>query len=66
MEKALEKDVNLRYQHASDMRTDLQRLKRDTSSGRYPISGSRETAASTVVPPESRRRWWWIERELLH
>ena len=60
VEKALEKDVNLRYQHASDMRTDLQRLKRDTSSGRYPISGSRETAASTVVPPESRRRWWWI------
>src|SRR5438128_7303061 len=32
--KALEKDRNLRYQHASDMRTDLQRLKRDTESGR--------------------------------
>src|SRR6266852_3535440 len=30
--KALEKDRNLRYQHASDMRTDLQRLKRDTDS----------------------------------
>jgi len=30
--KALEKDSNLRYQHASDMRTDLQRLKRDTDS----------------------------------
>jgi Tol biopolymer transport system component len=30
--KALEKDRNLRYQHASDMRTDLQRLKRDTES----------------------------------
>ena len=28
--KALEKDRNLRYQHASDIRTDLQRLKRDT------------------------------------
>ena len=35
--KALEKDRNLRYQHASDMRTDLQRLKRDTSSGRSAI-----------------------------
>jgi len=32
--KALEKDRNLRYQHASDIRTDLQRLKRDSSSAR--------------------------------
>src|ERR1700757_166125 len=32
--RALEKDRNLRYQHASDTRTDLQRLKRDTESGR--------------------------------
>ena len=32
--KALEKDSNLRYQHATDMRADLQRLKRDTDSGR--------------------------------
>jgi len=31
--KALEKDPKLRYQHASDMRTDLQRLKRDSDSG---------------------------------
>jgi serine/threonine protein kinase/tetratricopeptide (TPR) repeat protein len=30
--KALEKDRNLRYQHASDIRTDLQRLKRDTDT----------------------------------
>jgi serine/threonine protein kinase/Tol biopolymer transport system component len=32
--KCLEKDRNLRYQHASDIRTDLQRLKRDTESSR--------------------------------
>jgi serine/threonine protein kinase/Tfp pilus assembly protein PilF len=38
--KALEKDRNLRYQHASDMRTDLQRLKRDTESGRSPAASS--------------------------
>ena len=32
--RALEKDRNLRYQHAADMRAELQRLKRDKESGR--------------------------------
>jgi len=36
--KCLEKDRNLRYQHASEIRTDLQRLKRDTDSGRVTAS----------------------------
>ena len=36
--KCLEKDRNLRYQHASDIRTDLQRLKRDTESTRMPAA----------------------------
>jgi eukaryotic-like serine/threonine-protein kinase len=35
--KALEKDRNLRYQHAADIRADLQRLKRDTESGRSAV-----------------------------
>jgi serine/threonine protein kinase/tetratricopeptide (TPR) repeat protein len=38
--KALEKDANLRYQHASEMRSDLQRLKRDTDSGRMAMQAS--------------------------
>jgi serine/threonine protein kinase/tetratricopeptide (TPR) repeat protein len=39
--KCLEKDRNLRYQHASDLRTDLRRLKRDTETGKI-ASVSRE------------------------
>ena len=35
IQRALEKDRNLRYQHASDMRVELQRLKRDTQSARF-------------------------------
>src|SRR6202167_383814 len=37
--KALEKDRELRYQHASDMRTDLLRLKRDTETGQTTATG---------------------------
>ena len=37
--KCLEKDRNLRYQHASDIRTDLKRMKRDTESGRPVLPG---------------------------
>ncbi|HLM80164.1 MAG TPA: protein kinase [Terriglobales bacterium] len=35
--KALEKDRNLRYQHASEIRTDLRRLKRDTESAQIAV-----------------------------
>jgi eukaryotic-like serine/threonine-protein kinase len=45
--KCLEKDRNLRYQHASDIRTDLQRLKRDTESGKAVAIG-RVTPAGRI------------------
>jgi len=46
--KALEKDRKLRYQSAAEIRTDLQRLKRDTESGRMAVdSGIEERASPT-------------------
>jgi serine/threonine protein kinase/tetratricopeptide (TPR) repeat protein len=44
--KSLEKDRNLRYQHAADIRADLQRLKRDTDSGRAVAASSASEAAA--------------------
>jgi eukaryotic-like serine/threonine-protein kinase len=52
--KALEKDRDLRYQHASDIRTDLKRLKRDTDSGRS--AGVRSAAVSAAGAEASRSR----------
>ncbi len=42
--KCLEKDRNLRYQHASDIRTDLRRLHRDSVSASVPIPAESKTA----------------------
>jgi len=43
--KALEKDRDLRYQHAADMRADLKRLKRETDSGRAATTSGFHVAA---------------------
>jgi serine/threonine protein kinase len=55
LNKALEKDRDLRYQHASDIRADLQRLKRDTESGRKAVSENSPQpipVSSSVVNPK--------------
>jgi len=54
--KCLEKDGRLRYQHASDLRTDLQRLRRDTGNVQVSDSSPLRQAASAS------RRWILIVR----
>jgi eukaryotic-like serine/threonine-protein kinase len=48
--KALEKDKKLRYQNAADIRTDLQRLKRDSDSGRAAVAAA-ETSVKLAASP---------------
>ena len=49
----LEKDAQLRYQHASDLRSELKRLKRDTDLGKTAVS--REVPVTTP----GRRSYFW-------
>jgi len=52
--KCLDKDRNLRYQHAADICTDLQRLKRDSESHKFPVS------VGTALATPARRAPWII------
>src|SRR5947209_3498273 len=54
--KALEKDRNLRYQSAAEMRTDLQRLKRDTPTGRVADASSGNLSAAQSAATVSAQR----------
>ena len=58
--KCLEKDRNLRYQHASEVRTDLQRLRRDAESGKPAV-----TERDFGTPLRSRRVFWSVAAVVL-
>jgi serine/threonine protein kinase/tetratricopeptide (TPR) repeat protein len=54
--KALEKDRKLRHQNATDIRTDLQRLKHDSDSSRQSVA----TAQAELNPATKISRWWMV------
>jgi eukaryotic-like serine/threonine-protein kinase len=80
--KALEKDRKLRFQHAADIRTDLQRLKRDNESGRELIATSGTgwepipksalsrwvgfTGAAVLVVALAASSFWWLNGRKAH
>jgi eukaryotic-like serine/threonine-protein kinase len=57
--RALEKDRELRYQHASEMRSELLRLKRDSESG-HPSAASSGTASVAGAPAAQGAKLWKI------
>ena len=57
VEKALEKDLDLRYQSAADLLTDLSRLKSDTDSGRVTTSRSRTVALHEASVTGGAKLW---------
>src|SRR5208337_4389000 len=57
--KCLEKDRELRYQHAADIASDLKRLRRDTTSGK--VTAQAQASGAVVPRVESEKRAHWLK-----
>ena len=55
--RALEKDRNLRYHHASDIRAELERLKRDTETGRAVAVSGAGSGVRKARPDQGKKLW---------
>ena len=60
IDKAIEKDRDVRYQHASDIRADLKRLKRDTDSGRSAATATVPGGIATTAPAARTKGKRWM------
>ncbi len=74
IDRAMEKDRNLRYQHASDVRAELQRLKRDSTSGRShassagkaeQVTAESQAVASGVMPKGAGRKRYYYAAAII-
>jgi len=63
--RAVEKDRNLRYQHASEMRAELQRLKRDTERGRISAASPGTVTVGHETPATQKQKFWTIAAPIL-
>jgi len=58
IEKSLEKERRFRYQHASELRLDLERMRRDFQSGQTSVRVSAIERGAPVHPRSPRRAFW--------
>jgi serine/threonine protein kinase/tetratricopeptide (TPR) repeat protein len=63
--KCLEKDRDLRYSHASEIRVELQRLKRETDAARTATGAEPRAPRGLARPPKHRRLWLVLAAVLL-